>query len=419
MILDTKTQRFDNYSVNDFVTTKQLLKILEKKNEFREDLIRIFKLDESKINVIKIGNAKFLLDSVFQLDSQCEKIDITSKVKDIHLKKMLEAEKAIFEVFTITNDFILRENLSDLLLVESRYSSKSDILDYYSFSKFANYCRDNDFEDLLTNIKDYLNSKNFNNNEEKKLRLLYKYENKKFYLRAITSSQDYKDFGINFSVFVALIALGKYVEISNNEIYINSYFVDDSNVYISFALRNEVKVNNNISLEFNLILENDEIKRNAVSFNGVFKLKYKDNNNVSEIYLKPKGVKKDDVEYPVDLLNYQHRGSVDKVFEKIEELPDLIDYFIKQVSEDAIKISKIRSPDDIRKFISYKVKYSKKVEFQVYKDIIYKKLMSITVDSTFRLFELLREVDDLFEHNDIVSRNFWRTKLYESLIERE
>jgi len=419
MILEAKNQRFDNFSVQDFVTTKQLLKVLEKKNEFRNDLIRIFKLDESKIDVIKIGNAKFLLDSIFQLDSQSEKIDITSKVKNIHLKKMLDEEKAIFEVFAITNDFILKENLSDILLVESRYSSKSDILDYYSFSKFANYCRDNGFEDLINSIKDYLNSKNANNEEEKKLRLLYRHEDKKFYLRAITSSQDYKDFGINFSVFVALITLGKYVEVSKNEIYINSYLVDDSNIYISFALKNEVKVNNNISLEFNLILENDEIKRNAVSFNGIFKLKYKDNNNVSEIYLKPRGIKKDDIDYPVDLLTYQHRGSVEKVFERIEELPELIEFFIKQVSEDAKKISSIKSPDDIRKFISNKVKYSKKVEFQIYKKVIYNKLMSISVDNTFRLFELLREVEDLFEHNDIISRNFWRTKLYESLIERE
>ncbi len=43
--------------------------------------------------------------------------------------------------------------------------------------------------------------------------------------------------------------------------------------------------------------------------------------------------------------------------------------------------------------------------------------MGISVDSTFKLFELFREVEDLFEHDDIISRDFWRMKLYEALIE--
>ena len=45
--------------------------------------------------------------------------------------------------------------------------------------------------------------------------------------------------------------------------------------------------------------------------------------------------------------------------------------------------------------------------------------MKITVDNTFKLFELLRDVEELFEHNDVVSRDFWRAKLYEALIEKK
>jgi hypothetical protein len=168
-----------------------------------------------------------------------------------------------------------------------------------------------------------------------------------------------------------------------------------------------------------LILENDEIKRSAVSFNGIFKLKWEEDDKKSEIFLKPTGVKKDDKNHPVDLLTYQHRGNVEGVFEKIKKLPDLIDFFINQVSEDAKRISNIQNPDDVRKFIKDKVKNSRKAEFQVYKNEILKKLMSISVDNTFKLFELLREVEDLFEHEDIISINFWRTKLYEALIKKE
>jgi hypothetical protein len=332
---------------------------------------------------------------------------------------MLEVEKAIFEIFNITDDFILKTNRSDLLEVETKYSAKSDLLEYYNFSRFANYCRDNEYEDLIEIIKDYLRVKNSENNEKVNLRLVYKYDENKYYLRAITSTRDYRDYGINFSVFVALVSLSRYVVKNKNEIYIEHYSVSDSEIYVAFRFSNEIKLKDDLFLAVSLILENDEIKRSAVSFNGVCKLRYLDKDKQSEIYIKPKGLKKEGRNYEVDILTYPHRGSVEKVYEKIEELPIVIEEFINQVSEDAPKIASIKNPDDVRKLIATKVNYSKKKEFQEFKERIFKMLMKITVDNTFQLFELLREVDELFEHNDVVSRDFWRTKLYETLIQRE
>ena len=45
--------------------------------------------------------------------------------------------------------------------------------------------------------------------------------------------------------------------------------------------------------------------------------------------------------------------------------------------------------------------------------------MKLTVDNTFNLFEIFREIDELFDNDDVVSRDYWREKLYESLIERK
>ncbi len=134
------------------------------------------------------------------------------------------------------------------------------------------------------------------------------------------------------------MALNAYVDNTKTEIYINNFIIDDSTLYISFALNNSIKLDSKLNLSFNLVLENDEVKRNAVSFNGIFKLRMVDGSDNSELYLKPRGIKKDTSSYATDLLTYPHRGSVSGVFEKIKELPELIDFFIKQVSEDAKKI---------------------------------------------------------------------------------
>ncbi|MBK8442354.1 MAG: hypothetical protein IPL35_02605 [Sphingobacteriales bacterium] len=419
MILERHIRHFKDFETQTFVSTKQLLKLFDKRDEYKNDLLSIFKIDPAINNIFQIGNCKQLLSSINSLDNQCEKIDLPSKIRDIQVKKLLENEKALFEVFNVKNPFILKNIKKDLLTVESRYSAKNDLLEYYNLSKFANYLRDNEYDDLVNTIKEYLKVKNSKNDDSKNLRLLYHIEENKFYFRALTSTNDYKDFGINFSAFVAIVSLSKFVDKSKETIYIDNYSVDDSNIYVSFSFQNKHSINSNLTLSFNLILENDEVKRNAVAFNGLFKLEVEQNNKKSEIFLKPKGLKKEDTNIPVDLLTYPHRGNVKSVYEKIEELPTLIEFFIKQVSQDAKTISKIESPDEVRKFILYKIGQGKKSEFQVYKDAVKKKLASISVNNTFKLFELLRQVEDLFENDDIISRNYWRSKLYEALIEKK
>ncbi len=419
MILKKHILNFNDNNSSSYITQNQLLSLLDTQEYFKEKLIDLYQIDENETEVIQVGNSKSLLDSLLQLNDECEKIDITSQIKDIQLKKMLQEEKALFEVFNIKDESIINKTKSDKLEIETAYSAKHDILDYYNFSRFANYCRDYDYHNLINVIKEYLKKQNTDNSDSKNLRILYKKDERKFFLRAVTSTDGYQDFGLNFSVFIALIVLSRYSLESKNEVFIDKFIVDDSTIYVSFSLSEERAVNKNLSLSFNLILENDEIKRSAVAFNGVFKLKYQDKGKTSEIFLKPKGIKKNDVSYPVDLLTYRHKGNVKTVFNKLKELPDLIDYFIKQVADDTSKISEIKNPKDVRVHLANKVRRARTSEFQKYKTPIFNKLMKMTVDNTYNLFEIFREVDELFENEDVVSRDYWRTKLYESLVEKK
>lgn len=389
------------------------------KEEYKDELKDLYSLEEKREEILKIGNAKSLLNALLELDNSCEKLDIESKIRNVQLKKLFEKEKAIFEVLEVQDENVINRIGGDILLVETAYSAKHDILDYYSLSKFANYCRDLEYEDLVDVIKNYLNVKNELNEDECSLRLLYHKEQKSFYLRAITSKDGYKDYGINFSVLIALVALNQYVEDNDEEVYINTCVVDDSTVYVSFQLTNNIALNQNLSLRFSLILENDEIKRNAVSFNGMFTLTFRDNGKESEIFLKPKGMKSDENSFVSDLLTYKHSGGIENVKDKIEKLPDLIKEYIEEVGKDAKNIVNIENPNDVKVLIANKVKYSKKPEFKTYKDKVFNKLMSINVDNVFALFELLRNIEDLFEHTDVISKDFWRTKLYESLTEKK
>ena len=162
MILENENGKFAASKIesDSFITQRQLCTLFDHRPEFKEELLDLFGIDLNTTEVIKIGNAKSLLTALGNLESQCTKIDIQVPIKNIHLHKMLEEEKATFQIYGIKEPFILKANKSDVLVAETRYSAKQDILDIYHFSKFANYCRDNVYEDLIDQVKDYLNSKN-------------------------------------------------------------------------------------------------------------------------------------------------------------------------------------------------------------------------------------------------------------------
>lgn len=419
MILENEKGSFADYDSASFINVRALTNLRIKDN-IKEELFGLYALQNKSNDVIKVGNSKGLIDSLNLLDSSCEKRDIDSKVKNVLLEKLLEDEKSIFEIFKIDDDFILKNNgNSDKLLAETVYSAKSDLLEIFSFSKFAKYCKENKYDDLIDSIRDYLRNKNIDNNTPLKLRVVYKNTDKRFYIRAITSIDGYKDFGINFSVLVALMSINTYVGKTGDEFYIDNYIVNDSKIYVSFRKKYETELNTNLSLRFGLILENDEIKRNAVSFNGIFTLVYKKGNQESEVVVRPKGMKSDEESFPTDLLTYRHYGKVESVIKKVEKLPELIEKYISQVSKEAKDITERKNPDSIRELIAKKIKDGRKSEFRVHKSEVLRELNKITVDNIFKLFELLGSIEKLFDKEDVISIDYWRSKLYEALIEKK
>jgi|SRR5690606_19382196 len=124
MILKSETFSSSKFTTQSFTTKTDLIKLIED-SKFHDDLLKIFKLDEINSSVLKIGNAKQLVDSILYLDSLCIKLDINSKVKNVQLDKLLEDEKAIFDIFDINNDFIKKTIRSDKLSAEEYYPTNN------------------------------------------------------------------------------------------------------------------------------------------------------------------------------------------------------------------------------------------------------------------------------------------------------
>ena len=109
--------------------------------------------------------------------------------------------------------------------------------------------------------------------------------------------------------------------------------------------------------------------------------------------------------------------NVEKVYDKISNLPLYIEKYVSQVAKYAKAIIDIKNPNEVKSFIVEKVSKAKKDEFSKYKEEVLRRLAAIESNSIFDLFEALRSVEELFGE-DIVSREYWRKKLFNLLFSR-
>lgn len=417
-ILNKKLRHFtNNVLVQSMTSLENAIAVLSRDNEYVDKILECFSVDKTKEKVIQIGNVKNLLEDIFDLDSMAEKKDLRVKVRDIVLDKMLEDEAALFTLYGISDLDLVKKLHADHIQVESRYSAKNDVLEIHKLGKFANFCRDNKWSDLLDYINEYIRN-HTKNDEFCSARLIRPIESDRYLLRAVTSDKVYRNYGINFSVLVALLSVNRYAIPTKSDVFIDNYQIDDSRVYLSFRLGAPVRISDNLELSFSLILENDEIKDSSVSFSGVFQLMYTSGGRNTNITLRPNTFHyPGEMSYNTDMLTYTHSMSVEKVYDKISNLPLYIEKYVSQVAKYARAIIDIKNPNEVKSFIVEAVSKAKKDEFSKYKEDVLRKLAAIESNSIFDLFEALRSVEELFG-DDIVSREYWRKKLFTLLFSR-
>jgi hypothetical protein len=91
MILTPIAKIFHDFDSSTFITVSELLSIIEE-SPFREELIATFNINNTGNDIIQVGNANILLESIEALDSRCKKVDVLGiDFKNIYLDKLLTA----------------------------------------------------------------------------------------------------------------------------------------------------------------------------------------------------------------------------------------------------------------------------------------------------------------------------------------
>lgn len=418
-IINSIRNHFSQEEPHSLASLKQTVSILSHDNEFVDKVLDCFLImtDEQTMKIpLQIGNVRHLLEDISKLDQQTKKIDVIINLKDIYLERVLDNDHVLFHLYGITDPELIKAIKADHIIVESQYSARTDIMEYYQFSKFASFLHTNNMDGFAQLIWEKIR---VHANREKKCmaRLIYHIAEDKYYIRAVVSESGYKKYGVNFSALVALLAVDKYVKDHQEQAFIESYEIDDSHIMMSIQFNRKILLEDDMYLTLNLALANDEIRQSSVTLNAEFRVVYKKDDKESDIILKPTSYQKEHGTYSEDMLTYSHGMNVETAIERISDLPALIDKYITLISKNAIAIKSIKNPKQVKDFIQQRIQLSRKEEFIGYKAAVVQKLASIEVNSIFDLFELLRSVEELFG-DDIKSKSFWRQKLYDALINR-
>lgn len=395
---------------NSFVTLGELFE-LNIQPEIKAELRKEIKDDDEFM--IHIGNSKDLLNTAKLFDEQLDKIDQKVKMGNVSLDKSLDKEKAIFLIAGCTEKSITNNNNSDLISATTIYSARKDILNYQGIYEFANKAREkntDEYKAILARLVSDVASAEKKNLTEKSLRLLYDKAKDIYYIRAITSANHYKDYGINFSIIVTLYQLNKIAISTSIEIFIDKFHISDSEIYISFDISRSQKLRNDAEMSIKLIMENNEIKRDSFSLSGSIQINYQDSKfefTPDHKFLKSKNV---------NLLNIIHRGKLSKALSKISDIEEYISAF----SNQAQKIDLIIPEKDCKDIWEIILKAIHDVRNEtIDKTEINKRTALIIVNTTVELYKGIGIINDYFNQLDITAFKFWKDKLASILIKRK
>lgn len=392
-------------NLDDGISVKNALNLI-KKSEYFDEIYKIFQVEEYENDFINIKGAEHIVEQLIKSDEECLKLDIDSELSNVNIEKFTEENQIIFEFANINSPEILMQTKSDLIYAESTYSVKSEYLnDMYQIEKYLDYCMKNRFQDIIDKNLEMLKEKNEYNKKSKKFRLL-KREDNKYFVRGITSVDSYRDYNLRISLFIALIELHKLIKFKSHSYYVSSYSFTESDLKVIFKSSTIKKVTNDIEIGFALELVNDEIRRDAVKFNGIFTILMGN----AEVYVKPEETK-------ANILSFTHSVNIDTIREKLSTLNESINIFIDETVDDAKSIKILEKPDLFREHLVQKIHNSRNVEFnKLYKAQV-KTLLSNKVKTIFELAEIFNNVNIVIADEHVSSLDFWRYKLYQVLMD--
>lgn len=378
---------------------KNLLRLIEER-DYHDELITLYKIDQSLEEVVAIPGLNLLINSVISKDSQFEKFDYPTNLVDVKLVRFTESGAAILNIKTSDPN----SGKEILISAETAYNAKSDYFDgVYKLDSFAKFCFKENHVKLLKGTIEYLNEHYQNAEPHRRNLRLLKDNLNDWYIRAITSTTHYNDYGIRFALFVAALTFQNLAKSHNWGFIINRAEYDESHIKVYFEKTTSHFIKGIGNIKFLIEMSNDEIKREALRFTAVYSIQTED----YEIHVKPTKLK-------TDIVSIQHNFSPATVFKYLSDMGEFIVKSETEIMADVNNLTKVKSPDELRYLLYRKVETAKNDEIKSQKKNILDTLTN-RINTMSDLLLMMNKINLIV--SDLDAKEYLRY-LYYSVLQR-
>lgn len=382
---------------NRAIRLSKCLELIEKSN-YKDELLELFDFSTIENDFVTIRGLGTVMNNVIQRDRMYKKMDLSCHISNVSCAKSID-QNTIELLFHDATDIGLSS-----VTAKTVYSSKKEFFEgFYKMDKFANFCISEGHFDLLQQNVEHLNKKYADSTAHEKSFRLLKNRNDEYFVRAITSTSHYYDYNIRFSLFVTIIALYNVMKKTNLQFSISYCEYSESFIRVMFRKSGYSKISGLGELSFVLEMSNDEIKREAFKFSGLFTITAEDKGKNVNVFLKPKRIK-------TKLISIKHNFLPSTVIEHLEGLADFISEAEKEMQEDILELSGVKNPDHLRFYLLRKVEKSQNLS--KYKKLLKEKL-DTKITKISELIILMGKVDEVVEELEL--KEYLRYLFYEIL----
>ncbi|MDC1881190.1 hypothetical protein [Bacteroides uniformis] len=369
--------------------------------------------------ILKLLDVKSILGEIIQIPGSRDLVKIQNAINQKYHKEDLESDLNSIslysgEDFTI-NFNALEQNKYFVSLGTKQintvpiYSATNDFFsELYQMEKYASKLIKDGYKDIVeANLRMLKGIQTLT----KKFRILHDREEDNFYLRAIISLSSYFNYDNNIAIVISLLALHE--EMKKYDIKYRLKVCEYNESFISmFFESSKAKELQNIGYVRNLIeVSNDEIKREALKFNGVCYISFKDSNNIdNELFIiRPQEIKS-------RILSIKHNVLPKTAIEELSHISDAGNIHTS-LFEDIATITQIKSPEQIKFLLKRKVESAKGDSIKRYK----KQILDTLNESTSNIIQLLTlfKKIEIIANEDIDAIEYIRYIVYQALIDRK
>lgn len=392
-------------SSDEGIKVSELITLVEG-NPLMSEIFNLIDIESIKDDYIQIAGAKKLVKRQELINQRYYKEDLKSDLNNITLYSEND--------FAINfNDISENEYFKDLginqITTTPIYSATSDFFsELYQMDRYANKLIKDGYKNI---VEENLNMLKQIHSFTKKFRILHDKTDDLFYLRAIISLNNYYNYDNNIAIVIALLSLHKEMKKSDVRYKLRICEYNESFIRMFFESSEATKLQN-IGYVKNLIeVSNDEIKREALKFNGVCYISFKDSNNEdSELFIiRPQEIKS-------RIISIKHNVLPKTAIEELANIGNARNIHA-DLFEDISTITEIKSPEQIKFLLKRKVELAKGEHIKKYKNQILERL-SQSVSNIIQLLTLFKKIE-LLANEDIDAIEYIRYIIYQSLIEKK